>query len=107
METKYEKTFWDQGHTNTDGPFCFCGAFLPALYLTSSFDFDDAEDLRAAFADKIDRNIYSRFSNPNTQELVDNMCALEGAEYGVAFASGMAAVYTSISALLSIGDHIV
>ena len=69
--------------------------------------FDDAEELRAAFADEIDRNIYSRFSNPNTQELVDKMCALEGAEDGVAFASGMAAVYTSIGALLSSGDHIV
>ena len=77
------------------------------LYLTSSFVFDDAEELRAAFADEIDRNIYSRFSNPNTQELVDKMCALEGAEDGVAFASGMAAVYTSIGALLSSGDHIV
>lgn len=77
------------------------------LYLTSSFVFDDAEELRAAFADEIDRNIYSRFSNPNTQELVDKMCALEGAEDGVAFASGMAAVYTSIGSLLSSGDHIV
>ena len=54
------------------------------LYLTSSFVFDDAEELRAAFADEIDRNIYSRFSNSNTQELVDKMCALEGAEDGVA-----------------------
>ena len=77
------------------------------LYLTSSFVFEDAEELRAAFADEIDRNIYSRFSNPNTQELVDKICVLEGAEDGVAFASGMAAVYATFAALLSSGDHIV
>ena len=77
------------------------------LYLTSSFVFEDAEELRAAFADELDRNIYSRFSNPNTQELVDKICALEGAEDGVAFATGMAAVYTSFAALLNSGDHIV
>ena len=77
------------------------------LYLTSSFVFDNAEELRASFADELDRNIYSRFSNPNTQELVDKICRLEGAEDGLAFASGMAAVYTSFAALLNSGDHIV
>ena len=77
------------------------------LYLTSSFVFEDAEELRAAFADELERNIYSRFSNPNTQELVDKICTLEGAEDGLAFASGMAAVYTSFAALLNSGDHIV
>ena len=77
------------------------------LYLTSSFVFEDAEELRAAFADELERNIYSRFSNPNTQELVDKICTLEGAEDGLTFASGMAAVYTSFAALLESGDHIV
>ena len=77
------------------------------LYLTSSFVFEDAEELRAAFADEFDRNIYSRFSNPNTQELVDKICTLEGAEDGIAFASGMAAVFASFAALLSSGDHVV
>ena len=77
------------------------------LYLTSSFVFEDAEELRAAFADEFERNIYSRFSNPNTQELVDKICTLEGAEDGLTFASGMAAVYTSFAALLRSGDHIV
>ncbi|RPG64349.1 MAG: aminotransferase class I/II-fold pyridoxal phosphate-dependent enzyme [Flavobacteriaceae bacterium TMED42] len=77
------------------------------LYLTSSFVFDNAEELRASFADELDRNIYSRFSNPNTQELVDKICRLEVAEDGLAFASGMAAVYTSFAALLNSGDHIV
>ena len=77
------------------------------LYLTSSFVFEDAEELRAAFAGELERNIYSRFSNPNTQELVDKISTLEGAEDGLAFASGMAAVYTSFAALLNSGDHIV
>ena len=77
------------------------------LFLTSSFVFEDAEELRAAFADELERNIYSRFSNPNTQELVDKICTLEGAEDGLAFASGMAAVYTSFASLLNSGDHIV
>ena len=77
------------------------------LYLTSSFVFEDAEELRAAFADEFDRNIYSRFSNPNTQELVDKICTLEGAEEGIAFASGMAAVFARFAALLSSGDHVV
>ena len=77
------------------------------LYLTSSFVFEDAEELRAAFADELERNIYSRFSNPNTQELVDKICTLEGADDGLALASGMAAVYNSFAALLNSGDHIV
>jgi O-succinylhomoserine sulfhydrylase len=77
------------------------------LYLTSSFVFEDAEELRASFADELERNIYSRFSNPNTQELVDKICRLEGAEDGIAFATGMAAIYSCFAALLSSGDHIV
>ena len=50
------------------------------LFLTSSFCFDNAEEMRAAFADETDDNIYSRFSNPNVKEFTDRMCALEGAE---------------------------
>ena len=52
------------------------------LYLTSSFVFEDAEDMRASFADDKNRNIYSRFSNPNNTELVNKLCQLEGAEAG-------------------------
>lgn len=77
------------------------------LYLTSSFVFDDAEDMRASFGEEKDKNLYSRFSNPNTTEFIDKMVALEGAEAGYAFASGMAAVYSSFAALLSSGDHII
>ncbi|WP_366185091.1 aminotransferase class I/II-fold pyridoxal phosphate-dependent enzyme [Flavobacterium ovatum] len=77
------------------------------LYLTSSFVFEDAEDMRASFADEKDRNIYSRYSNPNNNEFVEKVCKMEGAESGFAFASGMAAVYSTLAALLQSGDHIV
>jgi len=76
------------------------------MFLTSSFCFDNAEEMRAAFADETDDNIYSRFSNPNVQEFIDKMCALEGAEAGYATASGMSAVFASFMALLKKGDHL-
>ena len=76
------------------------------MFLTSSFCFDNAEDMRAAFADESDDNIYSRFSNPGVQEFIDKMCALEGAEAGYAIASGMSAVFGSFMALLKQGDHL-
>jgi len=77
------------------------------LYLTSSFTFDTAEDMRAAFADETDDNIYSRYSNPTVDEFVKKMCILEGAEAGFATATGMAAVFNSIFALLQAGDHLI
>jgi len=77
------------------------------LFLTSSFCFDNAEEMRAAFADENDDNIYSRFSNPNVQEFIDRVCILEGAEAGFATASGMSAVFASFMALLKQGDHLV
>ena len=76
------------------------------LFLTSSFCFDTADEMRAAFADETDDNIYSRFSNPNVQELVDKMVVMEGAEAGYAMATGMAAVFASFMALLKSGDHL-
>lgn len=76
------------------------------LFLTSSFCFDNAEEMRAAFADESDDNIYSRFSNPSVQEFVDKLVALEGAEAGYATASGMSAVFGSFMALLKQGDRL-
>jgi O-succinylhomoserine sulfhydrylase len=76
------------------------------LYLTSSFTFDNAEQMRALFADEKEGNIYSRFTNPNSTEFVDKMCLLEGAEAGFATASGMSAIFASFMALLKSGDHI-
>ena len=77
------------------------------LYLTSSFVFNDAEDMRASFAEEKERNLYSRFTNPNTSEFVDKVVAMEGAEAGYAFATGMSAIFSSFAALLNAGDHIV
>ncbi|WP_046743781.1 trans-sulfuration enzyme family protein [Kordia zhangzhouensis] len=77
------------------------------LYLTSSFIFEDAEDMRASFAEEKKRNIYSRFTNPNTSEFVSKICKMEGAEDGHAFATGMSAVFSTFAALLNSGDHIV
>ena len=77
------------------------------MYLTSGFTFEDSEEMRASFAEEKERNLYSRFSNPNTSEFVDKICKLEGAEDGYAFATGMAAVFSTFAALLDAGDHIV
>ncbi|BFP39963.1 O-succinylhomoserine sulfhydrylase [Flavobacteriaceae bacterium GF1] len=76
------------------------------MFLTSSYVFEDAEDMRASFAEEKERNIYSRYSNPNTSEFVEKVCQMEGAEAGFAFASGMAAVFSTFAALLDSGDHI-
>ncbi len=76
------------------------------MFLTSSFCFDTAEEMRAAFADESDDNIYSRFSNPGVKEFTDKMVALEGAEAGYSTASGMSAVSGSFMALLKQGDHL-
>lgn len=76
------------------------------LFLTSSYVFEDAEDMRASFAEEKERNIYSRYSNPNTSEFVEKVCQMEGAAAGFAFASGMAAIFSTFAALLDSGDHI-
>lgn len=76
------------------------------LYLTSSFCFDTAEDMRATFADEREANIYSRFVNPNVTEFTDKIAALEGAEAAYATASGMSAISSTFLALLKQGDHL-
>lgn len=77
------------------------------LYLTSSFTFEDAEQGRAIFAEEIEGNIYSRYMNPNVDEFVEKMCMLENTEAGIAFATGMAANFAAMAALLKSGDHVV
>jgi O-succinylhomoserine sulfhydrylase len=77
------------------------------LFLTSSFVFESAEHARALFSDEATGNIYSRYSNPNSDEFVRKLCLLEGAEDGMAMASGMASVFASLAALLRSGDHVV
>ena len=78
----------------------------PPVFLTSSFTYNDAEEMRATFADENDNNIYTRFSNPTVQEFTNRVVALEGAEAGFATASGMSAVFASFMALLKNGDHL-
>lgn len=77
------------------------------LYLTSSYVFEDSEDMRASFAEEKERNIYSRFTNPNTSEFVEKIVKMESAKAGYAFATGMSAVFSTLAALLNSGDHIV
>lgn len=76
------------------------------IYLTSSFTFESAEEARQMFAEEIEGNIYSRYANPNTSDLIQKVCAAEGTEAGIATASGMAAMFGSIAALLQQGDHV-
>ncbi len=78
-----------------------------SIYMTSSFTFEDAEQARAMFAREVSGSIYTRYSNPNVDEFVDKMCHLEGAEAGVAVASGMSAIFTALAGLLNSGDHVV
>ncbi len=77
------------------------------LFLTSSFSFNSAEEMAATFSGEREGNIYSRYSNPSVDELIGKACALEGTEAGFATASGMAAVFASLAALVKQGDHIV
>jgi O-succinylhomoserine sulfhydrylase len=76
------------------------------IFLTSSFCYDDAEEMRAVFADEKPGNIYSRFVNPTVQEFTDRLAALEGAETGFATASGMSAIFASFLSFLKKGDHL-
>ncbi|TWI79142.1 O-succinylhomoserine sulfhydrylase [Lacibacter cauensis] len=78
------------------------------LFLTSSFVYDSAENMAAAFSDdSLDVNIYSRFSNPTVDEFIGKIAALEGAEDGIATGTGMAAVFSTFMTFLSKGDHII
>ena len=77
------------------------------LYLTSSFTFDDAAEGAAIFAGEAEGNLYSRFSNPNTDEFANKIAALEGVESAVATASGMNAIFTTFAAHLKAGDHVI
>ncbi|MEL6718500.1 MAG: O-succinylhomoserine sulfhydrylase [Bacteroidota bacterium] len=82
------------------------GEHSTPLYLTSSFVFDDVQQMEDAFHGKVQREVYSRYGNPNVQELIDKVCQMEGAETGLATASGMASVFATFGALLQAGDHV-
>lgn len=78
-----------------------------ALYLTSSFVFDNAAQAAARFSGSEPGNIYSRFTNPTVTAFEERLAALEGAETCVATSSGMSAILACVMGLLSAGDHIV
>lgn len=78
------------------------------MFLTSSFLYDSAEDMAAAFStESPEVNIYTRFSNPTVDEFINKIASLEGAEDGIATGTGMAAVFSTFMAFLSKGDHII
>lgn len=77
------------------------------IYATSSFVFESSEEARAVFADEKEGYLYSRYANPNTDEFINKMCLLEGTEDGIATATGMAAIFLSLTSHLRAGDHIV
>ena len=76
------------------------------LYLTSSYTFDSAEEGADLFSNKQEGYLYSRLGNPNTDEFVQKLALLEGAENGIATATGMAAFFSVLGALLKTGDHV-
>jgi len=78
-----------------------------ALYLTSGYVYGTADEAAQAFDGTADRYIYSRYGNPTVQMFLDRLCAIEGAEAGVATASGMSAVFTGLIGLLKQGDRLV
>jgi O-succinylhomoserine sulfhydrylase len=83
------------------------GEHAEALYLTSSFVFDNAAQAAARFSGAEEGNVYSRFTNPTVTMFQTRLAALEGAEACVATASGMSAILATVMALLKAGDHIV
>lgn len=78
-----------------------------AMYLTSSFVFENAAQAAVMFSGEEDGNVYARFTNPSVSLFEERLAALEGAEDCIATASGMAAITAMIMANLSSGDHIV
>lgn len=76
------------------------------IFPTSSFVFDNAEQMRSLFAGEQEGNIYSRFTNPSCREFEEKIAALEGVENAHSMATGMAAVFASLMAFLKTGDHI-
>lgn len=83
------------------------GETCEALYLTSGYVYESAEDAEAAFANRVTRFIYSRYANPTLSMFEERMALLEGAETARATASGMAAVFAALMCQLKAGDRVV
>ena len=78
-----------------------------AIFATSGYVYEYAEQAEDAFQDRVDRFIYSRFSNPTVDMFQNRMALIEGAEMGKATATGMSAVFASIACMVEAGDHVV
>lgn len=78
-----------------------------AIFPTSSFTFDSAEDAAKTFAKEQEGNVYARFTNPTVDAFANRLAALEEGECGIATSSGMAAIFATIMSLLKSGDHLV
>ena len=78
-----------------------------ALYLSSGFTYDSAEDAMASFAEEQEHYLYSRFHNPTVAMFEERLATLEGAELCVATGSGMSAMFASVACMVATGDHIV
>ena len=78
-----------------------------ALYLTSGYVYETAEEAEAAFEGTVDRYIYTRYGNPTITALQDRMALLEGAEKCLATGTGMAAIFATMACQLSAGDRVV
>ncbi len=83
------------------------GETSEAIFATSGYVYDAAEEAEDAFKDRIDRFIYSRFSNPTVDMFQDRLCLIENAPACRATTTGMAAVFASMACMVKAGDHIV
>lgn len=83
------------------------GEHSEAIFMTSSYVFDNAASAAARFSGEEKGNVYSRYTNPTVRTFEERMAALEGAESAVATSSGMAAILSTCMALLKHGDHVV
>ena len=83
------------------------GEHSEALYLTSSYVFQNAEQAADRFSNSEEGNVYSRFTNPSVKMFEDRLASLEGAEKCVATSTGMSAILACVMSLCNTGDHIV
>lgn len=107
MPTSYQSDFATRAIHHGYDPLNEHGALTPPLHLTSTFTFETAEQGGQRFAGDQAGHIYSRISNPTVALLEDRMASLEGAEAGVAMASGMGAITSVIWSFLKAGDEII
>ncbi|MEJ6573889.1 MAG: O-succinylhomoserine sulfhydrylase [Actinomycetes bacterium] len=83
------------------------GETSEAMYLTSGYTFDTADQAVHSFTDEVDHFVYSRFANPTVSMFEQRLAAIEGAEFCVSTASGMSAMFASIACMVEAGDRVV